>query len=493
MKKTLAILLSCMLVIAVVTAMAIFTSAEETVVKEVSVVTSSGTTVLNAETSEATDATGTIVFDAATGTLTITDTTTIRSIRPASGDKGLLTVKVVGENVMDTTTKVDNALRSFGGKMIFVGEDSAEDKLIFESDAGANWTLGGGSVVVDNVTLTIDTVPDGYNIVQIPNGESIVVKGNAVLSVTAGRQAAFDMQGVSDLVVEDDAKVYAHIPNTGSWGGTPLHFGGAGSITVKDNGYLESTATQASGVQATSASNITVTENGLISLSSPKGAFKAEPASVTGVLKKSADGTSAVITATTASAPTNLKAAAPADGKVALTWDAVGNAVAYEVYVGTEKVATVDTNAASIAVEAAKAYAVTVKSINRADIVSAASKVLNVVLPKENVAASVIVKIDGVEYTFDANTTEVAAGEGKVTFDPINGVLTLNNASKIEKINHAVSGLLTIKVVGTNTVAADANNLVWMPNKDIGSEMLITADDPSKDILNVNGKATCFQ
>ena len=190
MKKTLALLLSCMLVIAVVTAMAIFTSADVVVAPSVNVNVGGTTTTLNATTTTVATTTGTAVFDATTGTLTITNTTGIQQIIGTNAGT-VLTVKVVGDNAIGAEG-VNNILWGNEGDLVVTGDGKVD--II-----GKEYLFGGNAnVTVDGPTLNVNG--NGWSQVHIgarSNNGVLTFKGDSVINITNKSSGpAIDVAGI---------------------------------------------------------------------------------------------------------------------------------------------------------------------------------------------------------------------------------------------------------------------------------------------------------
>ena len=202
MKKTLAILLSCVLVVVALAAMAIFTSADATVAPSVNVNVGGTTTTLDATTTTVAATTGTVEFDAATGTLTITNTTGIQQIIGTNVGT-VLTVKVVGNNTLGAEG-VNNILWGNEGDLVVTGDGKIDI-------VGKEYLFGGNAnVTVDGPTLNISG--NGWSQVHIGarSGNGVLTfKGDSVINIVNGSSGpGIDVAGIcSSLVITDNVKL----------------------------------------------------------------------------------------------------------------------------------------------------------------------------------------------------------------------------------------------------------------------------------------------
>ena len=201
MKKTLAILLSCMLIVCAICAVALTTNAEAVPASAVTVTTTAGETTLNSTTTSVTGITGTATFDAATGTLTLDGTSGITKIYAA--DTGVLTVKVVGTNTVGGTS-VDHTVWNNNGALAVTGTGTLNIQ-------GTQYVFGAiGDVTVDGPTVnTTSTTGTNVHIGAAADDGVLTLKGNSVVTVTNnGGGDAIDLAGITPkLVVTDNVKL----------------------------------------------------------------------------------------------------------------------------------------------------------------------------------------------------------------------------------------------------------------------------------------------
>jgi len=197
------------------------------------------------------------------------------------------------------------------------------------------------------------------------------------------------------------------------------------------------------------------------------------------VAVKTLPGTPAI---TIPKAPTNVKVSGITANAATVTWDEVEGATSYDVYLGTEKVATVtEATVAFDELTAGTAYKLTVKAVNVAGASEASAEVAFSSLAADAVPGLVVTLADG--STVDLNAENPTALNGALSFDAAKSELTMNNATGIQKIIWT-DGSLTVKVVGTNTITSDSlSNNLWGYGND--ANLTLVGDGT----LNVTGEA----
>ncbi|MBO5221089.1 MAG: fibronectin type III domain-containing protein [Clostridia bacterium] len=393
---------------------------------------------------------------------------------------------------------------------------------------GAFWLRGQAAphdVLIKDAKITIENIQKDHSEVvvafYVQNKANITVEGAAEITAKAtanstvktNRSHGIYLASGSTMTVKDDVKITAHVDGTAaaSWatGSGALYLNNStlniqnnasvtataggkltsafvsqkGTLNASGNAQVKLESTSAHAILRADVTTINVTEGAVITAKGATAVASVTDADVVNAAVKGAlADKEAILASKTIAAPTNLKAADPAENKVALTWDAVVGAASYKVFSGNDLVATVDTNAASVTVAPGTAYSFTVKAINAADVESAASAAVALTTPKEGAAAAVtVIPADGSEVVLNAENAAIL--NGAVSFDVAMGELTLNNATGIKKITWT-DGSLTLKVVGTNTVTSDdLSNSIWGYGKD--ATLTVTGDGT----LNVTGKA----
>ena len=177
MKKTLAILISAILVVAAVCAFALTSGAAAATTVNVSV--DGGTAIeLNATTTTATHAgTGSFTFDASTGTLTLNN---FKGNATFSNPNGDLTVKIVGTNEITTNGRVFDINNE--GSFIFTSDNAANSltatgkDFVFQAGSGSKFVFQDKAKVTINAT-TKDPVHFGGG------GKGMTIKDNADVTV----------------------------------------------------------------------------------------------------------------------------------------------------------------------------------------------------------------------------------------------------------------------------------------------------------------------
>ena len=185
MKKTLAILISAILVVAAVFAFVLTSGADVTAATSVEAYIdgSATATVLDATTTTATHAgTGTFTFDAATGTLTLNNL--VGNVRFVNAG-GKLIVKLVGTNKIDTGTAGYAFNVQGADKVTVFTSDSATNSLEVKGGAYLVQVGGGGLLELEkNAKVTLNAADKDP--LHFGNGSlGLTMKDNAVLTVNA--------------------------------------------------------------------------------------------------------------------------------------------------------------------------------------------------------------------------------------------------------------------------------------------------------------------
>ena len=230
MKKTLAILISAILVVAAVCAFTLTSGAAAA--PSVTVYVDGGAaTELNATTTTVTHAgTGTFAFDAATGTLTLNNFNGNLRVLNKTGD---LTVKLVGTNVINTGTAgnvfvINNTAEGAATKITFTGA-AATDTLTVKSTGDFLFNLSGKGEMVfkDKANVTIESIKDPIHFAGACVGGGLRMQNDASLYVnftgTGTRVIGCNNDANATLWMEGGT-IKVDALSVGSWGvGLDVH------------------------------------------------------------------------------------------------------------------------------------------------------------------------------------------------------------------------------------------------------------------------------
>ncbi len=220
MKKTYAILLSLVLVVAAVFALSVSASADAPLATSVTVTHQSGSVTLDGTTTEfvgsaATGTTGKITFDAAKAELTLENVTGVKKITTSD----VATIIVKGENTLKDET-ADNIIRhdsSDNTSLLTIKGDGVLNVIgkqyTIVSTASLEVT---GNVILNAETLLKDST--GWSeAIHINNaGLDLIFSGNAVVTAKSHCTAAIRNAAAGSIVIKDNAKVNAVMDDV-SW------------------------------------------------------------------------------------------------------------------------------------------------------------------------------------------------------------------------------------------------------------------------------------
>lgn len=214
MKKTILLLLAVALVVCSAVVLMVTTSADAALASEVVVTPLEGEAItLNAETASALD--GAVAFDAATGTLTLTDA----SLKSVISKGGSLIVNVVGTNAITfangvnaLAVEVDNPDTYEGGDLTIRGE--AGSKLSLSAEKWVLMVRDGKLNIEGGVDLDVTATSNGPaiqlavaknkrpHVMTVAGTASVTVKSGAV-----GIDIVSDSGNTAGLYLQDSAKV----------------------------------------------------------------------------------------------------------------------------------------------------------------------------------------------------------------------------------------------------------------------------------------------
>ncbi len=263
MKKTFAILLSLVLVVTVVFAFVIGSSAAESPkVTSVTITDAEGAThVLDETITSYTAKTGTAIFNAASGELTLDNVSGVKKIDAKNGS---LTIIVMGTNTIEFED---------GSDIISLGSDlsDAVSNLLIKGDGTLNvkakkylFMVHAGSLeVTGNVTLNlestaVETISDTLYIHS--SGTDMIFSGNSVVnSVTAGCTGIRNA-GTGSLIIRDNAQVTSSMKGPNVWSRSAVNCrnfkmtGGSLKVDMETKGLPSGTGTYACNAVAVSGS-----------------------------------------------------------------------------------------------------------------------------------------------------------------------------------------------------------------------------------------------
>ncbi len=309
--KVLMLLLAMALVISASFALALTTSAEETMANTVTVVKADGTAVeLNAETKTLAGTTGTLTFDPATGVLILDGVTGIQKVETTAGSliaeiKGNNTFINTGAGIKDNNANNIIYVNATGGNLILRGDGT----LNFECDSYA-FTAQVGNVTIEGSVKLVGKMSGGSAIHAARNSGTgtIVMKDSAQLQLEAKGHALYVSSRTATIQIKDNAKI--------DFVGT----GGHGINTVSDP------KDDPEGATSTPDSKILIEGNAKINLESPNCALRADnnhpnsQASIiirgNAVVKTNAPGQTVIVTANVDGGVANLEVSGNASADI---------------------------------------------------------------------------------------------------------------------------------------------------------------------------------
>ena len=359
MKKILAIVLSCMLIVGVVFALVLTSSAEETLLDLVKYKVTGSDTMYELHDGDpaATVGEGTIEF--VDGVLTLSNTTGLTRLELCGAADDIRTVTV---NVEGVNTWAGGAGSMFPHhiKATFVGDNSAEDKLVI-SGAGGYLVLANSDadLTFRNVGVSVNAT-SGNSAVQLGTGSNLILEGNTTFHIEHVANNGLDIRS-GTLTVRDTAQltITSNGTNSINFNATTLN------VVVEDSAKIVVTGNTANGT--VNVTSLTVKDDAYVEITMPDGTRCVNSAAVVnGLVEGDLAGSSVMITAIPVPAvPANVAVSDITDTAATVTWDAVEYATSYEVYLGEDKVATVtETTAALTNLTAGTDYSVTVKAVN---------------------------------------------------------------------------------------------------------------------------------
>jgi len=161
-------------------------------------------------------------------------------------------------------------------------------------------------------------------------------------------------------------------------------------------------------------------------------------------------------------APTGVQVSAVAQTTAKVSWTAVDTATGYNVYLGTEKVASVSGTEVELSgLTAGTSHKVSVTAVNAAG-ESAASTEATFTTAKEGLASEVeIIFADGSKAILTAANNSTAAATGTIVFDAVAGTVTLTDVTGVQAVLGNTQTNLTYVIKGNNqlSTADQANSL----------------------------------
>lgn len=256
MKKTLAICLSLMLVVAAVFALALGTNAAEVKASSVTLIDSTGGThVLDAVTTTYNAGSGTATFDAATGTLTLNNATGLKRI---TSPNGALTIVAKGEST----------IVSDGTHVLYANKTDASvpSNLTIKGDGTLNVKATGfaifsetGSITVTgDVVLNVESNADTIHLNG--GGKDVIFGGNAVVNSLSHSTGGIRHVGSGKVYVQENAVVTSVMEATANWAAamTARQFVmTGGTLNLKTVGLDAPTPTTLNGLAVNGPVNIT--------------------------------------------------------------------------------------------------------------------------------------------------------------------------------------------------------------------------------------------
>jgi len=408
----------------------------------------------------------------------------------------------------DKTNRSFGLYLAAGSNCVF--KDNAQLVASAGGDANASWTHGASAIYTNASTLTVQdkavvngtAAGNSIPALAMEGASTLNVKGEAVVNLTTTSSNALQIvTNTAAINVTECGVINCDAKGSSVSGTGTLNFAAKNDVSEKTNVLASKTAVAPTNVANSdvTASSAKITwdkvagateykvfagETLVATVATNEATITVVPETTYSVTVKAVNAAgiesaaSAATTFTTPkgepsivppTAPTNVKVSAITQTTAKVTWTAVEGATSYDVYVGTEKVATVDVaEAALTGLTADTDYKVTVVASN---IAGASEKSAEVAFKtvKTGVVTSVdVILADGTKVTLNAETPSVNGATGTIVFDAAAGTVTLTDVTGVQAVTAATNVDLTYVIKGTNTLeTAEQTNVLRAYNVNV--------------------------